>query len=143
MQAYPEPVVGALIFEPEGRLLLLKSHKWRDRYTVPGGHIELGERMTDAVKREVREETGLEVDRIEFLCFQQFVFDDAFWRPRHFIFFDFVCTAGSTEVVLNSEAEGYLWVRPDEATDLQTDPYTRRAILAYLGQANAAECEDG
>ena len=60
-QQFPEPTVGALIFNPEGKLLLMRSHKWRDKYVVPGGHIELGEHIEDALKREVKEETGLDV----------------------------------------------------------------------------------
>ena len=42
-QRYPEPTVGALILGPEGKLFLMQSHKWRDKYVIPGGHIELGE----------------------------------------------------------------------------------------------------
>ncbi len=60
-QAYPEPTVGILIFNPNGELLLMKSHKWPGRYVVPGGHVELGERVEQAVIREALEETGLAV----------------------------------------------------------------------------------
>ena len=38
-QHYPEPTVGALIFDPDGRLFLMKSHKWAGKYVVPGGHV--------------------------------------------------------------------------------------------------------
>ena len=48
-QVYPEPTVGALIVNKEGRILLTKSHKWFDKYTLPGGHIEVGETMKEAV----------------------------------------------------------------------------------------------
>ena len=54
-QQYPEPTVGALIFNAEGKLFLMQSHKWKGKYVMPGGHIELGERMLDALKREVKE----------------------------------------------------------------------------------------
>jgi hypothetical protein len=48
-QVFPEPTVGALIVNKEGKILLTKSHKWFDKYTLPGGHIEVGETMKEAV----------------------------------------------------------------------------------------------
>jgi len=73
-QKYPEPTVGALIFNSKDQLFLMKSHKWRDNYVVPGGHIELGETLKDALIREVKEETNLDIYDIEFLLFQEFTF---------------------------------------------------------------------
>ncbi len=131
-QQYPEPAVGALIFNPQGRLFLMKSHKWRGRYVVPGGHIELGERMEDALHREIREETGLEIYDIEYLLYQEFIYDDHFWRRGHFIFFDYCCKTNSDEVTLNEEAQEYLWATVAEALQLPIDPYTRAAIEKYL-----------
>ena len=54
--------MGALIVNSNGEILLVKSFKWGSKYTVPGGHIELGERSEVAVRREVKEEVGLEVE---------------------------------------------------------------------------------
>ncbi len=131
-QQYPEPTVGALILDMQGRLFLARSHKWRDRYVVPGGHVELGERLEEALRREVKEETGLDIHDVEFLMYQEFIFDEAFWKRRHYIFFDFVCRADSTEVTLNSEAEEYVWVPPEEALQLPLEPYTVRSVEEYL-----------
>ncbi len=50
-QLYPEPTVGGLILNREGKVLMVTSHKWSGRLTIPGGHIELGEAMLEAVKR--------------------------------------------------------------------------------------------
>jgi nucleoside triphosphatase len=132
-QLYPEPTTGSLIFNPAGELLLLKSHKWLDRYVVPGGHIELGEKIEAAVVREAMEETGLEVYGLEFICFQEFINDPLFWKPGHYIFFDYRCKANSSLVRLNDEAEEYIWVKPDLALDLPLDPYTRFALEKILG----------
>ena len=131
-QHYPEPTVGALIFNQEGKLFLMKSHKWRGKWVVPGGHIELGESMEAALRREVREETALDVYDIEFLCFQEFVFDEAFWKRRHFIFFDFACRTDGSDVTLNDEGQAYVWAFPTEALALPIEPYTEYAIRAYL-----------
>jgi nucleoside triphosphatase len=106
-QIFPEPTVGAFIFNNKGELLLLESHKWPGRYVVPGGHVELGERLEEAVVREAKEETGLDIFEIEFINFQQFIYDPAFWKKRHFIFFDFACQTDSTIVLyLGGAASG-------------------------------------
>jgi phosphoribosylformimino-5-aminoimidazole carboxamide ribotide isomerase len=129
-QRYPEPTVGALIFNREGRALLVKSNKWRDKYCVPGGHIELGETMEDALRREIKEETGLDIYDVEFALMQEFIFDEAFYEQRHFIFLDFVCKTDASEeqVVLNFESQEFVWVSLEEALKLPLDPYTRRLI---------------
>ena len=127
-QTFPEPTVGAFIFNPSGDLLLLKSHKWPGRYVVPGGHVDLGERLEDTVIRESKEETGLDVFDIEFILFQEFIYDPSFWKPRHFIFFDYACKTESTKVQLNDEAEEYVWVQLQSAVDLPLDAYTRRCM---------------
>ncbi len=133
-QTYPEPTVGALIFSPEGQLFLMRSHKWHGRYVIPGGHIELGETMIDALKREVKEETNLDIFDIRFVCFQEFIHDDRFWQRRHFIFFDYACRTRSTEVILNDEAEEYVWVDRERALDLPVEHYTRIALAQYRQQ---------
>ena len=131
-QIFPEPTVGAFIFNAKGELLLLQSHKWPGRYVVPGGHVELGERLEEAVVREAKEETGLDIRDIEFINFQQFIYDPAFWKKRHFIFFDFACKTDSASVQLNDEAEGFVWVEPHHALTLELDTYTRRSMEEWL-----------
>ncbi len=133
-QHYPEPTVGALIFDPAGRLFLMQSHKWAGKYVVPGGHVELGETLEAALRREVAEETGLTIHDIRFVGVQEFIYDPAFWQPRHFIFFDYACRTDQTEVRLNDEAEAYVWATVDEALRLPMDPYTEKAIRTCLAQ---------
>ena len=131
-QIFPEPTVGIFIINPKGELLLLKSHKWPGRYVVPGGHVELGERIEQTVIREAKEETGLDVYDLRFLCWQEFVYDPSFWKQRHFLFFDYSCRVDSAEVTLNDEAEDFIWIKPEEALELPIDTYTRVSVLEYL-----------
>lgn len=131
-QLYPEPTTGALIFDRQGRLFLMKSHKWEGKWVIPGGHVDLGERIEDAVKREVKEETNLDVYDLEFVCFQEFIHGDGFWKRKHFIFFDYACKTDSTNVVLNEEAEEHTWVSLDELKNLPIETYTWNVIREYL-----------
>ena len=133
-QIFPEPTVGVFIFNHAGELLLLKSHKWPDKYVVAGGHVELGERLEAAAIREAKEETGLDVYDLKFICIQEFIFDPSFWKPRHFIFFDYTCKTNLTEVRLNDEAQDHRWFRLEAALRLPLDSYTQFAILEILKQ---------
>lgn len=94
--------------------------------------MELGERLEEAVIREAKEETGLDVHTLEFINYQQFIHDPAFWKKRHFIFFDFACKTDSTNVELNDEAEDFIWVEPRQALTMELDTYTRHSVEEWL-----------
>ncbi|MDO8659259.1 MAG: NUDIX domain-containing protein, partial [Candidatus Parcubacteria bacterium] len=111
-QKFPEPTVGGFIFNSKGEIFLMKSHKWRHKYVVPGGHIELGETMEQALKREIKEETGLNIFDLEFLNLKEFIFDKAFAKKKHFLFLNFIAKTKSSKVVLNEEAQEYIFIDP-------------------------------
>lgn len=130
---YPEPTVGALILNGNKQILLAKSNKWKNRYTLPGGHIELGETMEEALRREVKEETGLEVKPIMFLNLQEAIYSKEFHEPKHFIFLDFLCQAQTTDVrVDKDELQEFIWVEPRKALKMNVDSFTRRTISKCL-----------
>lgn len=132
-QVYPEPTVGALIVNEEGKILLTKSHKWFDKYTLPGGHIELGETMEEALKREVKEEVGLDVEVGEFLTMQEAIFAKEFYKRKHFIFFDFLCRIDGQQVKLDQdELQDYIWEYPGAAFNRNLDSFTWKTIAKYM-----------
>ena len=67
--ASSKPTAGALVEDDEGRLLLARrAHEpFKGRWDIPGGFLEEGEHPLDGLRRELREETGLEVEPLEFL----------------------------------------------------------------------------
>src|SRR5438309_4860986 len=132
-QVFPEPTVGALIVNEEGKILLARSHEWFDKYTLPGGHIEVGESMADAVRREVREEVGLDVEVVEMLLIQEAIFAPEFYKKKHFIFIDFYCKSKDQQVKPDhDEIQDYIWVFPGAAYNLKLDSFTRKTIDRYL-----------
>jgi nucleoside triphosphatase len=132
-QVFPEPTVGALIVNKEGKILLTKSHKWFDKYTLPGGHIEVGETMKEAVIREVKEEVGLDVEVAEMLLMQEAIFAVEFWKRKHFIFFDFLCKSKDQQVKLDGrELQEYVWEYPGAAFRLNLDSFTKKTLEKYL-----------
>lgn len=85
-QKYSEPVCGGLIFNSKDEILLIKSYKQKNKYVIPGGHIMVGEKIEDALKREIKEETGLDIYNIKFVYFYECVYSQEFWKKKHFIF---------------------------------------------------------
>lgn len=122
---YPEPTVGALIFNPDNKILLCKSHKWHNKYIIPGGHIELGEKMEEALKREILEETGLDIYDIQLISIKESVYNKAFHEKKHFIFIDYVCKTNSYNVVLNEEAQEYEWVGLNEIDNYELGGFVK------------------
>ena len=132
-QKYPEPTVGALILNKSNEILLVKSYKWKDFWTVPGGHIEVGETAENAIKREVMEEVGLDITPIKLLLVQEAVYPKNFNLCKHFIFLDYLCISKKMEVTLdNREIQEYIWTDPEKALEKNLEEYTRNLVQQYL-----------
>lgn len=129
-EKFPLTTVGALVIAPDGRALFVRTHKWKDRYGVPGGKVRHGEALEAALKRELLEETGLAVSDVAFALVQEAVLSPEFHRPAHFVLLNYVARAGGTAVTLNDEAESYVWATPEEALALDLNTPTR-ALVAH------------
>jgi nucleoside triphosphatase len=129
---YPEPIVCVFILNDKGELLLLSSPKWKDLSIVPGGHIELKETIQDALIREVKEETDLELNNIQFLNIDEYIETTATDEVKHYIFLNHCGTTATTYVTLNEEAEQYRWVLPKDALNLKITASTKKVIETYL-----------
>jgi len=127
--AFPIPTVGALIRDDSGRMLLFKTAKWSGMWGIPGGKIEWGEPSEVALRREVREETGLEIDRIQFVMVQDSIASTEFYKEAHFILLNYTCLALPDQLVtLNDEAQDFAWVDWEQAFGLPLNTPTRRLL---------------
>jgi 8-oxo-dGTP pyrophosphatase MutT (NUDIX family) len=109
---------------------MIRTHKWSDRWGIPGGKIKTNEPALDALRREVREETGLELRDIRFELVQDCIEPPEFYKKAHFLLLNYTATSATTDVVLNDEAETYRWVTPDEAATMDLNGPTR-ILLDY------------
>jgi len=85
--------VGALIFD-QGRILMAQRGKepLKGWWSLPGGALETGELLADAVRREVREETGLEIEPASvFEIFERIMRDSSGAPEYHYVLIDYVC----------------------------------------------------
>lgn len=91
--------VGALIIQ-NGRILLVErgGEPLKGYWSLPGGAVETGERLEAALRREIREETGLEVDVLCMLeIFERIMPDEAGQAEYHYVLIDYLCRpAGGT-----------------------------------------------
>jgi 8-oxo-dGTP diphosphatase len=90
-------------------------------YTLPGGGVEVGENLVQAVVREVREETGLAVEPIALAGYREAIVRDGEDRvERHFVILPFAARWIAGEPVLNEELSEAMWLHPSELAGLTT-----------------------
>jgi len=125
----PVVTVGGLIFDAEGRVLMIRTHKWSNLWGIPGGKVRYGESLVDALRREIKEETDLETDEIRLVMIQECIHSKEFYRDAHFLLLNYVCRAtGETHVVLNTEGQEFRWLLKDEALQLALNQPTRKLL---------------
>jgi mutator protein MutT len=105
--------VGAVVVH-EGRVLLVRRGKdpLRGRWVVPGGSVELGESLEQAVVREVREETGLQVRPREVVAVFDRIEREGAGVRYHFVIVDFLCDFVGGTLAAASDAEDAVFVAP-------------------------------
>jgi 8-oxo-dGTP diphosphatase len=147
-RTYPDrPIVGvgAVVLDGDRVLLVRRANEpLKGAWSIPGGAVEVGETLEAAIRREVREETGLDVtvgpvvevlDRIRL---------DADGRARfHYVLVDFVCEPCGGSLACASDASEVEWALLDELEVHGVAEITARVIRkAVAGTAACAHSSD-
>ncbi len=131
----PLATVGALIFNDAGEVLMIRTHKWSNLWGIPGGKIKWGEPSLDALRREINEETGLDVTDIKFVLVQDCIHSKEFYRDAHFVLLNYTCRCtGQPAVKLNDEAREFRWVATTAALKMPLNTPTRILLEAVMGK---------
>lgn len=114
------PVIVKALITFQGRVLIGQkeedqNHPIGGEWHVPGGHFEKGEKMKDAVLREVKEETGLDVELHHIVDVMSFRWSKEDERNSVQIYYH--CEADSREAVASDDLQDLEWVKPEEVTD--------------------------
>lgn len=122
---------GSRSHEPE--ILMVRTHKWHNRFSMVGGKVRRGERLTEALRREVKEETGLDASIGEHICtFDQIQHSGYYDSGIQHVFVDNVVRVDRKNVVLNEEAQEYVWLPPRQAlAELPIEPNARHTLQLY------------
>ena len=108
-------VANKAVIKAKGKYLILLKSDLEDvnpnSYDLPGGRMSYGEKPEEALKREVKEEAGLEVKVKGITDVWSFVMDD---RKLQLVGITWACTAQNTEVKLSPEHSSFEWISYEE-----------------------------
>lgn len=122
--------VGAIIFRRD-RILMAQRGKdpLKGWWSLPGGALELGESLEDGVRREVLEETGLEVQVTRlFEVFERIMRDAAGAPEYHYVLIDYVCRVTGGKLFPGDDVSAVDWVRRRDLPNLQITEGTLAVI---------------
>jgi 8-oxo-dGTP diphosphatase len=126
----PVVAVGGVVVNAGRVLLVRRGHEpLLGEWSIPGGGVEVGERLTEAVEREIREETGFTVavyDVVEVL--DRIIRDQSGTVQFHYVLVDYACSIAAGSLQAATDAVEARWVLPDELSDYRLRPETLRVV---------------
>ena len=148
---YPEaPLVGvaAAVFDAAGRVLLVQRGRppGAGTWGLPGGLLDLGEKLADGAAREVREECGIDVAIGAVIgTFEPLQFDDQGRIEYHYVVIDFWASHVRGEAHAHDDADAAAWVNMSDLDAYRLNPDTRRVVedayVAWREQRNKQDVE--
>ena len=126
--------VGGIVINDMDEILMVKH--WRQGWVFPGGMVEVGENLFDGLKREVMEETGVEIEVGELFCLSSNTGKYAGYNGVREIptklMPDFICRAVSGEPRPSEENSESMYVPKENVLDMITEPAIIERFKAYL-----------
>lgn len=137
MKVFPTHIVaaGGIVENEDGNILLVKTYS--GGWVPPGGQVEVGENIIDALIREIREESGINVvvDKLFFVGSNTSTYDgyNGYGTIPTKVVLNFICTPVDGDLRGSEENYESRWVPRVKALDMITDPSIRDRFQAYLG----------
>jgi ADP-ribose pyrophosphatase YjhB (NUDIX family) len=142
-RSYPERpflAVSAAIVRAGQVLVVRRARAPADGlFSLPGGVVEIGETLTQALIREVREETSLAIEPVALVGFREAIARDRDERiERHFVILPFAARWLAGEIKLNEELSEARWLDPAELSGLPTTPGLAEVVTAAFKRLQEA-----
>ncbi len=133
----PVIAVGALVIREERILLACRGQEpYAGKWSLPGGVVRRGERLAVAVRREIREECGIEVEVGSEVEVVERIFGEADAAPTyHYVILDYVARWVKGELVPSSDTLEARWILPADLVRYDLTPGTHEVILRLLEKA--------
>lgn len=136
---YPaQPIIGVgAVIVQGGRVLLVRraTAPLKGEWSVPGGMLELGEKLRDGVRRETLEETGMEVEAGQVLEVFDSIFTDQQGRTQyHYVLIDYLCRPVSGEAKAGSDVSDVCWVSEEELPAMHLRESIEQVVRKGLSQ---------
>jgi len=125
--------VGAVVEDDEGRVLLVKHVPekggfWQGKWICPGGGLAFGEGIEEGIKREIKEETNLDIELIKpLLPFERIVKEEG--KEMHVIYIDYLARVKGGELKVGSDVREAIWVRKGDLFQIRDEVHEDTKIL--------------
>jgi 8-oxo-dGTP diphosphatase len=130
--SHPQLAVSAAIFRDDKILLVRRARSpARGFYSLPGGRVEFGESLHQALHREVDEETGLKIAILGLAGWREVL--PGTGGGGHYMIMSFAARWTSGEPVLNDELDDFRWLAPDALGDLKFTSGLEEVIRSARG----------
>jgi 8-oxo-dGTP diphosphatase len=129
---HPQLAVSAAIFR-DGKILLVRRARSPAKgfYSLPGGRVEFGETLHQALHREVDEETALKIEIVGLAGWREVV--PGTTGGGHYLIMSFAAHWVACEPVLNDEHDDFRWIAPDALSDLKVTGGLQEVIQSARG----------
>jgi len=130
---YPDrPIVGVggvVVHRRRALLIRRGCEPFKGRWSIPGGMLELGEELAEGVRRELKEETGLDIEPLEIVAAFDRIMREGKRVKYHYVIVDYVCRLKRGQLKPASDVIDACWVRREDLPKYNLTEMATKVIL--------------